>query len=100
MKQLFTICLLFLISFWGFGQAEGSDPQEPLQYILSFDGEDVTNWEDFELFVKNITQAESIELNDSKSGYIISTERTLDPKIVQGKLFKYGVDYIELKLND
>lgn len=69
----------------------------PTSYVIQFEAADVQDWDEFETFITNITQAESIELNENKNEYTVSTFRVLDPKIIEGKLFKFGVDYYELK---
>lgn len=100
MKNLLSTLVLTLLVITSYTQSAviSTSDQEP-NYILYFDSEDVTDWDEFTQFVKNITQAESIKLTDTKEALKITTLRDLDPKIINGKLEKYGVDYIELKQN-
>lgn len=100
MKNLLSTLVLTLLVITSYTQSAvaSTSEQEP-NYILYFDSEDVTDWDEFIQFVKNITQAESLELIDTREALKITTVRDLDPKIINGKLEKYGVDYIELKQN-
>lgn len=97
MKNLLSTLALTLLAITSYTQSTVSSisDQEP-NYILYFDAEDVTDWDEFTQFVKNITQAESIELIDTKEAFNITTVRNLDPKIINGKLEKYGVEFYSI----
>jgi hypothetical protein len=99
MKHFHLLLVLGLTVPGIYGQSNNDVSDSPDEYVIHFDKNDVQNWSEFEQYITNITQAESVLLNDKKNEFYIETYRVLDPKIIEGKLVKYGVDFIDLTTN-
>lgn len=96
MKKLLLTLLLSAIIACGFGQQHSDNSSTTLSYQITFDRSDVKDWSEFESFVINITAASEIEVNKDNGFATIYTSRELDPKVINGKFEKFGVDFIEL----
>lgn len=101
MLKIIPTILLPLFYTVGFGQENHSDlPSSPsMSYELRIDKSSVKDWENTTQFVRKITQAEQVSLAADSTSFKIQTSRVLDPKIIEGKLIKFGVIYFELKKN-
>lgn len=96
MKYVYASSVLLLLTTFCFGQNNNETMDIAEVYVLHFDNDDVQDWTKFNQFISNITQAEDVYLNEKENEYHIETYRVLDPKIIEGKLVKYGVDYFNL----
>lgn len=98
-KLLLSILFVAFVSITGVAQNETSDTPSIHRYQLEFDHSDVSNIDDFKSFLKSICGTENIEFSDIKGIATIQTTHVLDPKIINGKLEKFGVDFYSLISN-
>lgn len=97
-KIIFIAILFSTNSIDSFAQSGSSVVISKVRtYTLSITPSDVNDWTAFENYISNITQSKSIRFNAAKNEITITTFRNLDPKVIEGKLIKYGVEFVNLK---
>lgn len=92
MKKLLLLFCFFSISNLGFTQSENTYKKN--RYFITMYNLHENNFEFTKNMLEKFTDATSVEFNTSDSTFVILTYRTLNKKVVSGKMLK---NYIPIK---
>jgi|JI10StandDraft_1071094.scaffolds.fasta_scaffold17176_4 hypothetical protein len=92
MKKLLLLLCFFSISNLGFSQTESSYKKN--KYLITMYNLHDKNFDLTKSMLEKFTDATSIEFNKTDSSFVVLTYRTLNKKVVSGKMLK---NYLPIK---